>query len=121
MAYYNPTNQTYTQPGSSISTAGALLTVVGPAGKVGRLESISAVVTTNTTAAASEVRVGTAADADVYGILSVPIATAGSAHNGATIYDIDVNQMPADTAVVIASDGGSTAGAADVTVTIAWY
>jgi hypothetical protein len=43
------------------------------------------------------------------------------ASNGATISNIDANLMPADTAVVIATDGNSTAGAADITVTIAWF
>jgi len=43
------------------------------------------------------------------------------ASNGATISNIDANLMPADTAVLIASDGGSNAGAADVVVTIAWF
>jgi len=106
-----------------VSTAATLVSVVGPAGKVGRLEGIGAVVTTSTTSAATELRVGSASDADAYGTLSVPIATAGAAaaYNSATISDIDANLMPADTAVLIASDGGSTAGAADVVVTIAWF
>ena len=123
MAYDNPIHQTITLPGAAISASGTLVSAIGPAGKVGRLESIGAVVSTSTTAAASELRVGTASDADAYGTLSVPIATAGAAaaYNAATISDIDANLMPADTAVLIASDGGSTAGAADVVVTIAWF
>jgi len=123
MAYDNPINQTITLPAAALSADATLVSVVGPAGKVGRLEGIGAVVTTDTTGAATELRVGSASDADAYGTLSVPIATAGAAaaYNGATISDIDANLMPADTAVLIASDGGSNAGAADVVVTIAWF
>ena len=121
MAYHDPIHATYTLPAATISGAATLLTVVGPAGKVGRLEGISAAITTDTTVAATELRVGDAGDADQYGTLSVPVATAGNVYNAATISATDDNVMPADTAVVIASDGGSTAGAADIAVYIAWY
>lgn len=121
--YNEPIYITTTLRAATLSSAATLASVVGPKGKTGRLVSVSAVVTLATTVAASELRVGSAADADKYGILSVPVATAGpaAAYNDATIYPIDDNLMPADTAVVIATDGGSTAGAADVTVVTAWF
>tara|TARA_R110000765_G_scaffold195825_7_gene301305 strand:+ start:6975 stop:7340 length:366 start_codon:yes stop_codon:yes gene_type:complete len=121
MAYHDPIYTTHTLKAQSIATAATMLSVVGPRGKVGRLESVSAVVTTGTTDAATELRVGTAADADKFGTLSVPVATAGNGYNNATIANIDTNPMPANDVVLIATDGGCTAGAADISVTIAWY
>lgn len=123
MAYNQPTTSTYTLRAATISSAATLLTVIGPRGLKGRLVGIGAVVTTSTTDAATLLTVGTAADGDKFGTLSVPVATAGAAaaYNNPTITAIDSNLMAADTAVVIATNGGCTAGAADVTVTIDWF
>jgi len=123
MSYHDPVYTTHTLAAATLSSAADLLMVTGPRGHQGRLVGISAVVTTSTTVAATELRVGDAADADQYGIISVPVATAGAAavYNEATIYDVDTNLMPADTTVIIATDGGCTAGAADVSVIIAWF
>ena len=121
--YNNPVYMTTFVKDATISTAGTLATIVGPQGKTGRIEAISAVVTTSTTVAASVISVGTAADGDKFGTLSIPIAAAGAAaaFNNATINKIDDNLMDPDTAIVIASDGGSTAGAADISVVTAWF
>lgn len=121
MAYHDPVYSTYTLPASAIATAGTKLTVAGPRGKVGRLVAIAAALTAATTGAATELRVGTAGTADKYGTLSVPVSAIGTAHNNATLAAADANLMPADEAVVIASDGGSTAGDADLAITIAWF
>lgn len=121
MSYDTADYRSYTLKAATLSTAATLLTVIGPKGKAGRLHDISAVVTTETTDAATELRVGDAGDADQYGILSVAAAAVGAASNEPTIYDTDTNQLPADTAVIIATDGGCTAGAADVVVVIAWF
>lgn len=121
MAYHDPIYTTHTLKAQDIATAATLFHIVGPKGKVGRLESIAAAVTAATTVAATELRVGTAADADKFGTLSVPVATAGNGYNNATIANIDTNPMPANDVVLIATDGGCTAGAADISVTIAWY
>ncbi|MDP1931906.1 MAG: hypothetical protein Q8L60_10655 [Gammaproteobacteria bacterium] len=121
--YNQPVTSTYTLRAATISTAATLLTVIGPRGHKGRLVGIGAVVTTSTTGAATLLTAGTAADGDKFGTLSVPVATAGAAaaYNNPTITDIDDNIMAADTAVVIATNGGCTAGAADITVTIDWF
>jgi hypothetical protein len=123
MSYANALTCSYLIPAATLSTAATLASIIGPRGKVGVLKGIGAVVTTNTTVAATELRVGDVGDADQYGILSVPVATAGpaAAYNEATLYPSNTNLMPADTAVVIATDGGCTAGAADVMVTIDWF
>ena len=121
--YNEPKTVGYTLKAATISSAANLLTVIGPKGHRGVLVSIGAVVTTSTTTAASELRVGSAADADKYGTLSVPVASAGAAaaYNDATINDVDENIIPADEAVVISTDGGSDAGAADIAVVIDWF
>lgn len=121
MAYHDPIYTTHNLQAATVSTAATLARIVGPRGKVGRLESITAVVTADTTVAATELRVGTAADADKFGTLSVPVAVTGNGYNNATIANIDTNPMPANDVVLLATDGGSTAGAADISVTIAWY
>lgn len=123
MAYHDPVYATYTLTAETIDTAATLHSIIGPAGHTGVLIGIGAVVTTSTTAAATELRVGTTGDADKFGTLSVPVATAGpaAAYNDATISSVDDNLLPADTAVLIATDGGCTAGAADITVTVAWF
>lgn len=121
MAYDIPIHMTYTLPASAVDTAGTKLSVVGPLGLKGRLVSIGAVVTTATTVAASVIRVGTAGTADLYGSLTIPVGAAATVANSATISTTDSNQIAENTAVLISSDGGSTAGDADLTVTIAWY
>ncbi len=121
--YNQPTTSTYTLRAATISTAATLQSVIGPRGMQGRLVGIGAVVTTNTTNAATLITVGTAADGDKFGTLSVPIATAGpaAAHNNPTLTPVDANLLAADTAVIIATNGGCTAGAADISVTIDWF
>jgi hypothetical protein len=123
MAYNQPITSTYTLRAATISSAATMLTVIGPRGYKGRLMGIGAVVTTSTTDAATLLTVGTAADGDKFGTLSVPVATAGAAaaYNNPTITAVDSNIMAENTAVVIATNGGCTAGAADVTVTIDWF
>jgi len=123
MAYNNPISASYTVAAATISTAATLLTIIGPKGYKGRLAGIGGVVTTSTTDAATVIAVGSASDADKYGTLSIPVATAGAsaAYNNATISDIDDNIMPADTAVLLSTGGESTAGAATITVYIDWF
>lgn len=121
MAYYNPIYTTYTLPAATLSSAATLYTFAGPSGKTGVLVDISASVTTETTTAATAVSVGTSSDTDAYGVLSVPAAAAGNTYNGATISTGDDNLITADSEVVIATDGGCDAGAADLAVTLAWF
>lgn len=123
MAYNQPITSTYTLRAATISAAATLLTVMGPLGYKGRLMGVGAAVTTTTTVAATQLRVGSASDADKYGILSVPVVTASSSavYNNATIYAVDSNIIPENTPVLIASGGNGGNGAADITVTIDWF
>lgn len=119
--YNHPKTSTYTLPAAALSTAATLLAVMGPKGHKGRLVGIGAVVTTGVTVAATEVQVGNSDSSDAYGALSVPVSGANSGHNDAVINPVDDNLMPADEPVIIATTGTSTAGAANVTVTIDWF
>jgi hypothetical protein len=121
MAYDNPTTCTYHVEAATISAAATLLRLVGPKGKQGRLVDIGFVTTTATTSAASQLRVGTVADPDAYGILSVPVQAAAAVTNGATSYTTISNLIPANTYVALASDGGSVAGAGTISLTIDWF
>ena len=122
MSYENPIVITHVLPAEALTGGvGVARTILGPEGKKGRLVGIAAVVTTDVTVAAASVDVGISDDTDKYGTLSVPISSAGSGVNNATINDTDANMMPADTVVEIGTDGAATAGAADLAVTIAWF
>lgn len=125
-SYDNPVTSTYTALAVDIASGGTLLSVQGPLGKQGRLVGIGAVVTTDTTVASTLVRIGDGSDTDKFGLLSVPVASAGAGFNNATISTNTLTQnastlIAANEKVVISSNGGSTAGAADITVTIAWF
>jgi hypothetical protein len=117
----NAISISYTLVAATISSAANLLSIMGPPGKSGILRSMSVVLTTATTDATTELRVGDAGDADQFGVLSVPIASIGAGQNDLTVYGGRENIMPKDTAVIIATDGGCTAGAADIVVVIDWF
>ena len=119
MSYSDPlVATTYRFPAVSVTGAATLGRVVGPKGKTGRLVDIAYVVTTGVTVAASNLIVGSAGDTDEYGTLVVPIAAANAVGNGVT--DGVTGILPADTAVLVGSAGGATAGAVDALISIVW-
>ncbi len=119
MSYSETNPHTYRFPAATISTAATVGRLIGPAGKSGRLIDVAFVVTTGVTVAAGTVTVGTEADVDAYGSLTVPISAANSGTNGVTLTSTVV--LPANTVVAIAAGGECTAGAGDILVTIDWY
>lgn len=119
MSYDNPIRITTEVLASAISTNGVKRKIAGPAGLTGRIESVVALVTTATTADATIISVGTSGDPDAYTTLSVPILSADGIAN-VTVGGV-TDAIPADSIVEISSDGGSTAGAADIVVVTAWY
>lgn len=98
----------------------------GPVGLTGRVKSVSAIVTTGITVAASTVDVGVpSGDLDGYASAAIPIAAIGEVVGandlGDTITDgVLLNRIPADTPFAISNGGGSTAGVANVRVVIEW-
>lgn len=119
--YDNAPQLAYTVAGATLSSAATLLQVAGPKGKQGRLVSVSCVVTTSTTVAATQLRVGTVADPDAFGTLNVPIVTAPAVANTSVDLTSDINLIPADGIVQLATDGGATAGAGTIVVVIRWF
>lgn len=119
--YHAPLRTTHVLAAATLSSLAQLLTFAGPAGKQGRVDSISVAVTTGTTVAATVVSVGDGTDVDAYGTLSVPIASAGAVANDSVSLTDDDNLIPADGLVSIETDGGCTAGAGTITVVIAWF
>jgi len=119
--YDQPVRTTHNVNAASLASAAELMQIAGPAGMKGRVESVTCVVTTGVTVAASDINVGTTSDADAYATLEVPVSAADALANDPTILTDDDNLIPADTVVVVSTDGAATAGAGSVTVVIAWF
>lgn len=117
--YDNGLRQTYRVAAATLSAAANLLSLAGPAGKTGRIESAVALVTTGVTVADCTVQFGTDADADAYGTLNVPIAAADEIHS--TLVNGVTENIPADTLVRVDAGGEATAGAADLIITVVWF
>ena len=102
--------------------------IVGPAGRTGRITGMTARTTTGFTVADASVVARTKGGAgNTYASLALPFT--GSAvddvTSGFVIDDVSdspthVGRIPADEIVELVSDGGHTAGAAEITVTIEW-
>lgn len=118
--YNEPIYQTIQLSAAVLSAAAELLTLVGPKGKSGRVDSITALVTTGVTVAPSVVSVNTIDDAVAAGSLTVPVGAADTFANDA-VTSKDDTLLPADTPFTIDVDGGATAGAANLVVIIAWF
>jgi len=122
MSYSNPTTITYRLPAATLSTAATIGRFIGPSGLTGRLVDICSVVTTGVTDASNTVTVGTAADPDAYGTLTVIVSAANAGQNGATLVTTSgANIIAADTVHVINTGGECTAGAGDILVTVDWF
>lgn len=120
--YDKPLRETYFLAAADLSGAAVLASVVGPKGRKGRIVNLSYVLTTAVTVADNVLSVGPNGDAS-------PI-TLTQAFTGSAIGDNDAitnaqayahAELAADTNVEIASDGGCTAGAADIALTVEWY
>jgi len=119
--YDEPIYVTYSIRAGSVASAAALLSVAGPENAIGRVVSISSVVTTGVTAAATDIVVGDGTTTDLYATLPIPISSANAVANAATIANTDANPIVANSRVVIGSGGAATAGAVNADVTIAWF
>jgi len=106
---------------ATLTAAAVVGRLIGPAGKIGRVTSLTSIVTTGVTVAAAVVDVDTVAGITTPVTLTVPISSA-NAGASATKAVVDAStELPADTVVQVSSDGGPTAGAADLVVTVTWY
>lgn len=121
MSYSDPITCTYRFAAATLSSAATVARLQGPAGKSGRLIDMVVVTTTATTAASTALSIGTEADTDAYGVLTVPVTAIKLGVSGVVDTAATTTILPADTVVAIATDGGCTAGAGDISVTISWY
>ncbi len=121
--YDNPIYITYTAAANAaLSTAADIFLGQGPPGKKGRIVHASMVMTTANTTAAAGLDFGTVADDDAYGTLLTAAAQGDNTAVVATDAQLAAFEtFPADTVFLISGDGAGTNGAADITVTIAWY
>ena len=121
ITYDQPLRLTYMLLAADVSSAADLLKIAGPKGREGRVQSISSVVTTGITVAATDIDVGDGTTGDKYATLALPISSVDAIANDPTILTGDAVQIPADSLVVISTDGAATAGAANVIVVIDWF
>ena len=119
--YDNPVEVSYRFAAASLTAAAVVGRFIGPAGKTGRVRSATALVTTDTDAAAV-VDIDTAAG--LTNIVTIDIANAPGQFTGASATKAVIqaaDDLPADTVVEVSADGTPTAGAADITVSVGWY
>lgn len=121
ITYDQPLRITYLLLAVSLSSAADLLKIAGPAGREGRVQSISTVLTTGVTTNPSDIDVGDGSTGDKYASLVVPVSATDSIANDPTILTGDDVPIPADSLVVISTDGAAAAGAANVVVVIDWF
>lgn len=118
--YDQPLVVTYQLDAATLSSAAELATFVGPSGRKGRVVGMEALVTTAVTTAAAVVTVNNLGDTIEAASLTVPVGAADTFANAPTL-GTDDTLLPADTAFTIDVDGAPAAGAANLTVTIAWF
>ena len=117
MSYDNPQTSTYSILGATLSSATTLGRIAGPAGKTGIVKDISVSVTTGVTVAANLLSVGITGTLGKFATQSIPIIGVDNVIGGVT----QVADIAAGESVLVSTDGGCTAGAADVFVTIDWF
>lgn len=121
ITYDQPLRISYQLNAASVASAADLLKVAGPKGREGRLQAIMTVVTTGVTTAATDIDVGDGTTGDKYGTLVIPVSAADAIANDPTILTGDAIPIPADSLVVISTDGAAAAGAVNLTVVIDWF
>ncbi len=119
--YDNALRETYRFPAAAFDTAAVFGRFQGPVGKIGRIEAAQFVITADTTVAVSLITVDTNAGLTTPLSVSVPIDVAGVGGVAADALIAGADELPADTQIEVASDGGATAGDGDFIVTVGWY
>ncbi len=120
--YDNADLVTYQLSAASLTSAAVIGRFTGPAGKQGRVAAVTGILTTGVTVAASTLTIGpTGGTATANLDSSVAIAAINTGFS-VTNAQIKVGAVIAkDVVSEVATDGGATAGAADIYVTIAWF
>lgn len=121
--YDNPLAITYEAlANASLSTTAIARNLIGPPGMKGRVLSVSLIITTATTDAASTLDIGiTGGDTDVIMSMSIPIASIADGHVATKAELAASTVLAADTVYSALGGGEATAGAADMTIVIGWF
>lgn len=119
--YDNGAIRTYRFPAVSFDTSAVFGRFIGPLGKRGRVRGIEGIITTATTDAAGEVTVDTNAGLTTPALATVPVAAADIGFVSTVAQLALGDDLPADTVIEVASDGGATVGDGDVTVAVEWF
>lgn len=128
--YDGKNRRTYRFAAATLSAAAVVGRFQGPAGKVGRVRGIEYLLTTGTTVAATLVTVGENG-ATLPASISIPVrainlggaqtAAEVAAAGAPVVAGVNDVELSADTVIEVASDGGCTAGAGDLIVTVDWF
>ncbi len=122
--YDNPIVVSHSRGITALNTGAEKARFRGPPGLRGKVVSVQGTITTSVTTAAAPLTLGSTTDADAYLTTTVPVGTAPVGF-AATQAQLDaggvVDEIPADTDVLITAGGAAGAGAATVEVTVAWY
>lgn len=117
--YDHPIQVSYRFPAASLTGGAATFgRFIGPAGKTGRLLSLTTIVTTSVTVAAATVILGAAG---VNGSMTVPISSANAGLSATAAQIKAATNIVADAVTTVGTNGAATAGAADVVVSIGWF
>lgn len=121
MSYANGLQLSYRFPAAAVAGGGILDRIPTPApGLRGRITSVAMIVTTQATGADSVISVGRSGAAAAYGTITQDTASAVGSQINNFVRGAD-DSVDEDTPIEISSDGGSTAGAADIVVSVEWY
>jgi len=112
--------RTYEVAAAAIAGGGTLLTIRGPKGLTGRIEDVTTRVTTALTVADSVLTIG-AAGVNLSTILPFTGSAIGDREAPTKAQLVAGADIEADVDTIVASDGGSAAGAGDITVTVIWF
>lgn len=128
--YDNGLRTQHVTAAASLTSAATIQTIRGPGGKVGRVRDLTLTITTAVTVADSAVNIGPsgAATAQLNGMV-VPftgssigdrvVPVGGGAGVAASL--AAGSDIAADVDTLVTTDGGATAGAADVFTIVTWW
>lgn len=119
--YDQPIQISYRFAALTLSAAATIGRLSGPSGRAGRVLAITGVITTTTTTNPTVLTVDTVAGLTNPATVTVPVAAANSVFGSTQANTEGADQLPADTEIILVTDGGAAAGAADVTVTVGWF
>lgn len=122
--YDSPLLATISKSLTSLNSSAEKARFRGPPGLKGKIVAVSGTITTSVTTAAAPITLGSGSDADAYLTSEIPVGVAPLGFQ-VSADDIEaggaVDEIPADSDVLITAGGAAGAGAATVDILVAWY